>query len=141
MRLYKSSDDIFLIYSTGAVEKLSSCGTDVASNLAGETARFCYINSVVLGMFQPLCTYPRVLYIDIDCHHNDGVKEAFHRVSPRKDGERTEHTPRNPPLSQLNSGSTTSALTPHTTLISPMRTSMEPSALAIASVISMYGQC
>ena len=23
-------------------------------------------------------TYPRVLYIDIDCHHGDGVEEAFY---------------------------------------------------------------
>ncbi|KAF8076909.1 hypothetical protein FPV67DRAFT_1445453 [Lyophyllum atratum] len=37
---------------------------------------FCYINDIVLGILELLRTYPRVLYIDIDCHHGDGVEEA-----------------------------------------------------------------
>jgi histone deacetylase 1/2 len=32
----------------------------------------------VLGILELLRTYPRVLYIDIDCHHGDGVEEAFY---------------------------------------------------------------
>lgn len=32
----------------------------------------------MLGTLELLRTYPRVLYIDIDCHHGDGVEEAFY---------------------------------------------------------------
>ena len=43
-----------------------------------EASGFCYINDIVLGILELLRTYPRVLYIDIDCHHGDGVEEAFY---------------------------------------------------------------
>lgn len=39
---------------------------------------FCYINDIVLGILELLAYYPRVLYIDIDVHHGDGVQEAFY---------------------------------------------------------------
>ena len=39
---------------------------------------FCYINDIVLGILEMLRSVPRVLYIDIDCHHGDGVEEAFY---------------------------------------------------------------
>lgn len=39
---------------------------------------FCYINDIVLGILELLEYYPRVLYIDIDVHHGDGVQEAFY---------------------------------------------------------------
>lgn len=32
----------------------------------------------MLSILELLRTYPRVLYIDIDCHHGDGVEEAFY---------------------------------------------------------------
>jgi len=32
----------------------------------------------VLGILELLRSVPRVLYIDIDCHHGDGVEEAFY---------------------------------------------------------------
>lgn len=32
----------------------------------------------MLGILELLRFYPRVLYIDIDCHHGDGVEEAFY---------------------------------------------------------------
>lgn len=35
------------------------------------------MNDCVLGILELLKTYQRVLYIDIDCHHGDGVEEAF----------------------------------------------------------------
>jgi len=41
-------------------------------------AGFCYINDIVLAIQQLLTVVPRVLYIDIDVHHGDGVEEAFH---------------------------------------------------------------
>lgn len=42
-----------------------------------EASGFCYVNDCVLGILEFLKTYERVLYIDIDCHHGDGVEEAF----------------------------------------------------------------
>lgn len=48
-----------------------------------EASGFCYINDIVLGILELLKYHTRVLYIDIDVHHGDGVEEAFylsHRV-------------------------------------------------------------
>ncbi|KAF9474338.1 histone deacetylase RPD3 [Pholiota conissans] len=69
-----------------ASNRLASGAADIAINWAGglhhakkrEAAGFCYINDIVLGILELLRTYPRVLYIDIDCHHGDGVEEAFY---------------------------------------------------------------
>lgn len=40
---------------------------------------FCYINDVVLGI-QSFGTKLRVLYLDIDVHHADGVQQAFYET-------------------------------------------------------------
>ena len=48
----------------------------------GEASGFCYINDIVLAILELLKDFPRVLYIDIDVHHGDGVQEAFY-VSDR----------------------------------------------------------
>ncbi|KAF8967453.1 hypothetical protein BDZ97DRAFT_1803400 [Flammula alnicola] len=72
--------------SVSASQRIASGAADIAINWAGglhhakkrEAAGFCYINDIVLGILELLRTYPRVLYIDIDCHHGDGVEEAFY---------------------------------------------------------------
>ncbi|KAF8871377.1 hypothetical protein CPB84DRAFT_1692299 [Gymnopilus junonius] len=72
--------------SISAAESLASGVAEIAINWAGglhhakkrEAAGFCYINDIVLGILELLRTYTRVLYIDIDCHHGDGVEEAFY---------------------------------------------------------------
>ncbi|KAJ7718636.1 histone deacetylase RPD3 [Mycena metata] len=59
---------------------------DIAVNWAGglhhakkgEASGFCYINDIVLCILELLRSHPRVLYIDIDIHHGDGVEEAFY---------------------------------------------------------------
>jgi histone deacetylase HOS2 len=59
--------------------------SDIAINWSGglhhahksRAAGFCYINDIVLAIQQLLLVHPRVLYIDIDVHHGDGVEEAF----------------------------------------------------------------
>lgn len=43
-----------------------------------EASGFCYINDCVLAILELLKTFQRVLYIDIDIHHGDGVEEAFY---------------------------------------------------------------
>ncbi|TRM68856.1 hypothetical protein BD626DRAFT_392509 [Schizophyllum amplum] len=72
--------------SIAAANRLASGATDIAINWAGglhhakkrEASGFCYVNDIVLGIIELLRTYPRVLYVDIDCHHGDGVEEAFY---------------------------------------------------------------
>lgn len=43
-----------------------------------EASGFCYVNDIVLGILELLKYHQRVLYIDIDVHHGDGVEEAFY---------------------------------------------------------------
>ncbi|TFK43975.1 histone deacetylase RPD3 [Crucibulum laeve] len=72
--------------SIAAANRLTSGAADIAINWAGglhhakkrEASGFCYINDIVLGILELLRMYPRVLYIDIDIHHGDGVEEAFY---------------------------------------------------------------
>ncbi|KAJ9123887.1 histone deacetylase (class I) Clr6 [Naganishia vaughanmartiniae] len=72
--------------SIGAAERINEGSADVAINWAGglhhakktEASGFCYVNDIVLGILELLRHHPRVLYIDIDIHHGDGVEEAFY---------------------------------------------------------------
>ncbi|KAI6183682.1 Histone deacetylase [Aphelenchoides bicaudatus] len=43
-----------------------------------EASGFCYTNDIVLGILELLKYHQRVLYVDIDVHHGDGVEEAFY---------------------------------------------------------------
>ncbi|MGH0156740.1 UNVERIFIED_CONTAM: hypothetical protein FKN15_039354 [Acipenser sinensis] len=71
--------------AAGAV-KLNRQQTDIAVNWAGglhhakksEASGFCYVNDIVLAILELLKYHQRVLYIDIDIHHGDGVEEAFY---------------------------------------------------------------
>ncbi|KAJ7360865.1 histone deacetylase RPD3 [Mycena albidolilacea] len=72
--------------SISAAQRVNSGAADIAINWAGglhhakksEASGFCYINDIVLCILELLRDVPRVLYIDIDCHHGDGVEEAFY---------------------------------------------------------------
>ncbi len=46
-----------------------------------EASGFCYVNDIVVCIIELLKVYPRVLYIDIDVHHGDGVEEAFYHTN------------------------------------------------------------
>lgn len=71
--------------SLDATSKLISGASDIAINWSGglhhakksEPSGFCYTNDIVLSILDLLRYHPRVLYIDIDLHHGDGVQEAF----------------------------------------------------------------
>ncbi|KAG0254694.1 histone deacetylase [Mortierella polycephala] len=81
--------------------RLNNGSCDIAVNWAGglhhakktEASGFCYVNDIVLAILELLRYHPRVLYIDIDIHHGDGVEEAFYTtdrvmtVSFHKHGE------------------------------------------------------
>lgn len=69
-----------------ASRKLNSGTSDITINWSGglhhakksEASGFCYVNDIVIGIIELLRIHPRVLYIDIDIHHGDGVQEAFY---------------------------------------------------------------
>ncbi|KAG6735559.1 hypothetical protein POTOM_061829 [Populus tomentosa] len=72
--------------SIGCAVKLNRGDADIALNWAGglhhakrsEASGFCYVNDIVLGILELLKVHKRVLYVDIDVHHGDGVEEAFY---------------------------------------------------------------
>uniref|UniRef100_A0A8C3KDZ3 histone deacetylase n=1 Tax=Calidris pygmaea TaxID=425635 RepID=A0A8C3KDZ3_9CHAR len=72
--------------SVASAVKLNKQQTDIAVNWAGglhhakksEASGFCYVNDIVLAILELLKYHQRVLYIDIDIHHGDGVEEAFY---------------------------------------------------------------
>lgn len=72
--------------SLAGAARLNSGESDIAINWAGglhhakkaEASGFCYINDCVLAILELLKVHARVLYIDIDIHHGDGVEEAFY---------------------------------------------------------------
>jgi histone deacetylase 1/2 len=81
--------DYCRVYTGGSIDgamKLNHGLADVAINWAGglhhakrsEASGFCYINDIVLGILELLKYHARVLYLDIDIHHGDGVEEAFY---------------------------------------------------------------
>lgn len=73
--------------SLAAARRMCSGSCDIAVNWSGglhhakkgEASGFCYVNDIVLAILELLRVHPRVLYIDIDIHHGDGVQEAFYR--------------------------------------------------------------
>jgi histone deacetylase 1/2 len=75
-------------YTGGSLDgatRLNQGLSDIAINWSGglhhakksEASGFCYINDLVLAILELLKSHARVLYIDIDIHHGDGVEEAF----------------------------------------------------------------
>ncbi|KAE8693025.1 Histone deacetylase 1 [Hibiscus syriacus] len=77
------------IYAGGTIDaarRLNNQPCDIAINWAGglhhakkcEASGFCYVNDLVLGILELLKYHARVLFIDIDVHHGDGVEEAFY---------------------------------------------------------------
>ncbi|KAI8089694.1 uncharacterized protein BX664DRAFT_280830 [Halteromyces radiatus] len=75
--------------SIEASRKLIADGADICINWSGglhhakksEASGFCFVNDIVLGTLELLRYFPRVLYVDIDIHHGDGVQEAFYSTN------------------------------------------------------------
>ncbi|XP_026754881.2 histone deacetylase 3 [Galleria mellonella] len=81
--------DFCSMYTGASLEgamKLNNNACDIAINWSGglhhakkfEPSGFCYVNDIVIAILELLKYHPRVLYIDIDVHHGDGVQEAFY---------------------------------------------------------------
>ncbi|KAF6039461.1 HDAC8 [Bugula neritina] len=75
--------------SVMAAESLINNQVEVAINWCGgwhhakrfEAAGFCYINDVVLAIQKLREKFERVLYVDLDLHHGDGVEDAFYTTN------------------------------------------------------------
>jgi len=73
-----------------AARKVASEGYLRAFNMAGglhhampdRAYGFCYLNDPVMAIYELLERYERVLYLDVDAHHGDGVQLAFYH-NPR----------------------------------------------------------
>lgn len=71
--------------SIHAAQTLLNRQSDIAINWSGglhhaakrKASGFCYVNDIVLAILILLTQHQRVLYIDIDVHHGDGVEAAF----------------------------------------------------------------
>ncbi len=109
--------------SLDAAKKVCAGQSDIAIAWGGglhhakksEASGFCYINDIVVAILQLLRCFPRVLYIDIDVHHGDGVEEAFfssdrvmtvslHKYEPTNFFPGTGALDDNGPKSDLNPG-------------------------------------
>jgi histone deacetylase 1/2 len=72
--------------SIGGAARLNQGCSDIVINWSGgmhhakkgEASGFCYVNDIVLAILELLKVHSRVLYVDIDIHHGDGVEEAFY---------------------------------------------------------------
>jgi len=72
--------------SLQAATMLNHKNCEIAINWAGglhhakkyEASGFCYVNDIVIAILELLKYHARVLYLDIDVHHGDGVQEAFY---------------------------------------------------------------
>ncbi|MDH4230517.1 MAG: acetoin utilization protein AcuC [Nitrospirota bacterium] len=69
--------------------ELVDCGeADIAFNISGglhhalacRASGFCYINDPVIAIMSLLKKGRRVMYVDIDAHHGDGVQAAFYET-------------------------------------------------------------
>ncbi|OMJ13414.1 Histone deacetylase 1 [Smittium culicis] len=72
--------------SIAGAQRLNHGHSDIVINWSGglhhakksEASGFCYVNDINLAILELLRYHPRVLYLDIDVHHGDGVEEAFY---------------------------------------------------------------
>jgi acetoin utilization protein AcuC len=74
--------------SLQAAAMVDSGETDIAFSIAGglhhalpaRASGFCYVNDPVIAIMSLLKKGRRVVYVDIDAHHADGVQEAFYET-------------------------------------------------------------
>ena len=77
---------LYTAASCVGARELTSQNSDIAIHWGGglhharrfEASGFCFVNDCVLAILEMLKIYDRVIYVDIDIHHGDGVEEAFY---------------------------------------------------------------
>jgi acetoin utilization deacetylase AcuC-like enzyme len=83
----------YVLYTAGGTlacaRRLTSGTSDICMHWAGgrhhahgdKASGYCYVNDCVLGLLELRQVFGRVLYIDVDVHHGDGVERAFYHSS------------------------------------------------------------
>lgn len=86
--VFENVKDFSIRYASASVNGallINSGAFDCVINWAGglhhahknEASGFCFTNDIVMAIQELLRAHERVMYIDIDVHHGDGVEEAF----------------------------------------------------------------
>ena len=85
LRLFKAS----MGGSVGCARLINNGAAKLAMNWMGgmhharrgQAKGFCYVNDIVMCILTLLERHSRVLYVDLDVHHGDGVEEAFFQTN------------------------------------------------------------
>ncbi|KAI5165458.1 histone deacetylase 1/2 [Nematocida sp. ERTm5] len=88
---FEGIGEMCALYSGGSLQAarvLNQSQYDIAINWSGGLhhakkagpSGFCYTNDIVLAIQELLKKHRKVMYIDIDIHHGDGVEEAFYHT-------------------------------------------------------------
>jgi acetoin utilization protein AcuC len=72
----------------GSIRQVRENGRQIAFNIAGglhhamrsRASGFCYLNDPAIGIARMIQDGLRVVYLDIDVHHGDGVEAAFYHT-------------------------------------------------------------
>lgn len=72
--------------SISAAESILKNEADITINWCGgwhhaqkdTAAGFCYVNDIVLAIEKLKQSFKRIMYVDLDVHHGDGVEQAFY---------------------------------------------------------------
>lgn len=65
------------LINAGAHDCVINWGGGLHHAHKNEASGFCFTNDIVMAILELLKVHERVMYIDIDVHHGDGVEEAF----------------------------------------------------------------
>lgn len=66
-----------LLLNSGAYNCVVNWGGGLHHAKKEEASGFCFVNDIVMAIMELLSKFERVMYIDVDVHHGDGVEEAF----------------------------------------------------------------
>ena len=68
------------LVASGEVDAAQSISGGLHHAMPGHTSGFCVFNDPVLAIKELVLRGMRVAYVDIDCHHGDGVQHAFYET-------------------------------------------------------------
>lgn len=78
IRYASASINAAQLINAGAHKYVINWGGGLHHAHKNEASGFCFTNDIVMAILELLRKHERVMYIDIDVHHGDGVEEAFY---------------------------------------------------------------
>jgi histone deacetylase 3 len=78
IRYASASINSALLLKSGLYDCVINWGGGLHHAHKEEASGFCFTNDIVMAILELLKLNERVMYIDIDIHHGDGVEEAFY---------------------------------------------------------------